>query len=122
MDSLTRTTFLTAAALLLGAATHVPATDTYFGTKVMDTYRWLENPADPDVRAWSAAQDQAARSWLDAKPVRQRIADRLTSLLSQTSPSYSDVFQAGGHIFATYAQPPKQQTMIAELGLDAPAY
>ena len=37
----------------------------YFGEKVTDDYRWLENWDDPDVQKWSEAQN--AR---DGKPAR----------------------------------------------------
>jgi prolyl oligopeptidase len=95
------------------------ATDTYWGVTVKDPYRWLENGADPNVHAWSVAQDARARSYLDALPVRRQIHDRLMSLLSRNSPSYAGLYPAGGKIFATYTQPPKQQPMIAILGPDA---
>src|SRR5438874_11251139 len=32
-----------------------PVTDEYFGIKVVDPYRWLENWDDPEVRAWTDA-------------------------------------------------------------------
>jgi prolyl oligopeptidase len=121
---------LSALALLCGAATAATlppppptptgdATDTYFGVTVKDPYRWLENTADPKVHAWSVAQDARTRAYLDALPVRKQIHDRLMQLLSATSPSYVGLYPAGGKIFATYVQPPKQQPMIAVLGPDA---
>jgi prolyl oligopeptidase len=71
------------------------------------------------VHAWSVAQDARTRAVLDALPVRQRIHDRLMALLSKTSPAYFGLYPAGGRIFATYSQPPKQQPMVAVLGPDA---
>jgi hypothetical protein len=32
-----------------------PVKDTYHGVTVVDPYRWLENGADPEVRAWTRA-------------------------------------------------------------------
>jgi len=121
---------LTALALLCGAATAASlppppatpagdATDTYFGVTVKDPYRWLENTADPAVHTWSVAQDARTRAYLDGLPVRKQIHDRLMQLLSATSPSFVGLYPAGGKIFATYVQPPKQQPMIAVLGPDA---
>jgi prolyl oligopeptidase len=43
-----------------------PVTDTYHGVKITDNYRWLEKDADPEVKAWSAAQNRYARAFLDA--------------------------------------------------------
>jgi prolyl oligopeptidase len=94
-------------------------TNTYFGVTVKDPYRWLENSADPNVHAWSVAQDTRTRGYLDALPVRATIHERLMGLLSKTSPSFHGLYPAGGMIFATYTQPPKQQPMIAVLGPDA---
>jgi prolyl oligopeptidase len=94
-------------------------TDTYFDVKVPDPYRWLENGADPKVKAWIAAENAHARAYLDALPVRATIHDKLKKLISATSPSYYGLYPAGGKIFAYFNQPPKQQPMIAVLGADA---
>ncbi len=95
------------------------ASDTFFGTKVQDPYRWLENPADPKVQAWSDAEDARARAYLDALPVRAGLHRLVETIMSKTSPAYRGLYPAGGKIFATYNQPPKQQPMVAVLGLDA---
>jgi prolyl oligopeptidase len=110
------------AALALPAPPQTPAgdtTDTYFGVTVKDPYRWLENSADPKVHQWSVAQDARTRTFLDALPQRARIHTRLMQMLSATSPSYAGLVPAGGKLFALYTQPPKQQPMVAEMGLDA---
>ncbi len=53
------------------------------GHQVADPYRWLEDPADPATRAWSAAQDElfaAQRAeWPGADAVRRRLAELLGS-------------------------------------------
>ena len=36
----------------------VDQTDDYFGTKVADPYRWLENNDSPEVAAWVAAENK----------------------------------------------------------------
>jgi prolyl oligopeptidase len=94
-------------------------TDTYHGVKVEDPYRWLENPADPKVRAWSEAQDRRTRKYLDALPERAPIYDRLFKQISATSSSYYGLQAVDGRFFALYSQPPKQQPMIALLANDA---
>jgi prolyl oligopeptidase len=96
-----------------------PFENTYFGTKVIDPYRWLEDANAPGVLAWEQAEDGRAHKLLDALPVRKIIRARLMALTASTSPSYSDLFATQGHLFATLVQPPKQQPMIAMLGLDA---
>ena len=89
--------------------------DTYHGVRVADPYRWLESSEDPKVRAWTAAQDQRTRAYLDGLPCRQPIFDRLLKQASETSSSFSSLYAAGEHVFALYTQPPKQQPMIAIL-------
>src|ERR1700740_354301 len=55
-------------------------TEDYFGTKVTDPYRWLENTSDPEVAAWLKAQNEVTREVLAKIPGRQRLLDRITSL------------------------------------------
>jgi prolyl oligopeptidase len=54
--------------------------DDYFGTKVRDPYRWLEDDNSQETKAWVAAQNQLTFAYLAAIPERQRIARRLTEL------------------------------------------
>ncbi len=96
-----------------------PVEDTYFGIKVTDPYRWLENASDPRTQTWGQAENARTRAFLDRLPIRTKIHARLDALTSGTSPSYHDLYPAGGMVFATFVQPPKQQPMIAVLGRDA---
>ncbi|MGI8310598.1 prolyl oligopeptidase family serine peptidase [Saccharopolyspora hattusasensis] len=57
------------------------------GHQVADPYRWLEDPAEPRTEAWSTAQDELARTWLDALPGREAVAERMRSLLAAGSVS-----------------------------------
>lgn len=47
-------------------------TDDYYGTKVLDPYRWMENDKDPRWMPWLRSQATAARHTLDAIPARER--------------------------------------------------
>ena len=96
-----------------------PVQDHYFGDTVTDPYRWLENGSDPRTLKWEHEEDARARNFLDALPVRAALHERLAALTASTSPSYHDLYAAGGQIFATFVQPPKQQPMVAVLGPDA---
>jgi prolyl oligopeptidase len=55
-------------------------TEDYFGTKVTDPYRWLENTSDKEVIAWMKAQDDLTREALSKLPGRQQLLDRIKSL------------------------------------------
>ena len=92
-----------------------PVFGTLHGVKVADPYRWLEKSADPKVQAWSEAQDQRTRRYLDTIPQRAMISKRLYRDISATSSSYYGFTAAGDHVFANYYQPPKQQSMVAVL-------
>ena len=43
-------------------------TDEYFGTQVIDPYRWLEKTSDPEVAAWMRAQNDYTRAVLAKSP------------------------------------------------------
>jgi prolyl oligopeptidase len=91
-------------------------TDTYHGVRVEDPYRWLENGADPAVRAWTAQQTARTRAKLDALPVRAKLHERLEKYISESSPRYYSVATAGGNVFAKYFDPARQQPSLRILG------
>jgi prolyl oligopeptidase len=98
-----------------------PATDVYHGVKVVDDYRWLEDANDPAVRAWSAAQNRFARSYLDALPARADLYERLKQLRSYPSPRYLSLAYRRDQLFAIKRQPPKEQPFLVTLtSPDAP--
>ena len=51
------------------------------GHEVADPYRWLEDPGSAETEAWSKAQDELFREYLDGRPGRDAVADGLTRLL-----------------------------------------
>jgi prolyl oligopeptidase len=52
-------------------------TDTYFGTKVSDPYRYMEKLDDPEVAGWFKKQDDYTRSVLTAIPGRAALLAKL---------------------------------------------
>ncbi len=65
-----------------------PVSNDYHGTAVEDPYQWLEKDDEPDVKAWSNAQNQRTRQYLDKLPDRAAIERQLTEWYAKTSPSY----------------------------------
>jgi prolyl oligopeptidase len=59
-----------------------PVTDDYFGTQVVDDYRYMEDLDNPEVRAWMKAQADYTRTKLDAIPARQPMLERIHALLN----------------------------------------
>ena len=94
-------------------------TDAYFGIKVADPYRWLENENSPEVIAWNAAQNKYARAYLDSRPQRPRIREQLTKLVKEASPSWQEVSATESRLFAIYNDPQFQQPLLVALNLDA---
>jgi prolyl oligopeptidase len=54
--------------------------DDFFGTKIADPYRWLEDSDAPDTRAWIDAENALTFRYLNQIPERERINTRLTAL------------------------------------------
>jgi prolyl oligopeptidase len=59
----------------------VPVVETLHGEPIADPYRWLEDRDDPEVQAWTAAQNALTARTLGAVPARAAIRERLTTLL-----------------------------------------
>src|SRR5271155_1298668 len=57
-----------------------PVTDTYFGTPVVDPYRWMENLKSPEVQSWMKAQNDYTRDYLSHLPGREALIKRVESL------------------------------------------
>ncbi len=92
-----------------------PVSDEYHGTTVEDPYQWLEKDDDTEVKAWSNAQNQRTRDYLDKLPDRAAIEKQLTEWYAKTSPSYSSLVSRPGILFAMKFQPPKQQPLLVTL-------
>src|SRR6266851_6800525 len=92
-----------------------PVATEYHGLTVEDPYQWLENDDDSQVKAWSAAQNQQTRDYLDKLPDRAAIEKQLTEWYAKTSPSYFSLVSRPGILFAMKFQPPKQQPLLVTL-------
>ena len=56
--------------------------DDYFGTKVADPYRWLENDTSAETAKWVKAQNEVTQDYLSHIPFRNAIKDRLTQIVN----------------------------------------
>lgn len=70
----------------------------FFGTKVTDPYRWLDNTLDPEVAAWLKAQNDYTREALSKIPGRQQLLDRIKSL-DNAGAVVSSLQVWGGRVF-----------------------
>ena len=58
----------------------VDVEDDYFGTKVPDPYRWMEDDTCQQVREWVEQENKVTRDYLDKIPFRKRLYNRLKEL------------------------------------------
>jgi len=71
--------------------------DNYFGTKIADPYRWMEDLNSPELKQWIDAENAVTFKYLDSLPVRDALKSRLTELYNYprvTPPRY-----VGRHYF-----------------------
>src|ERR1044072_3365967 len=71
----------------------VEQVDDYFGTKVYDPYRWLEDETSAETKAWVDEQNRLTFSYLDKIPFREKLKTRLTELYNY--PRISAPFHRG---------------------------
>jgi len=72
-------------------------TDDYFGTKVADPYRWLEDDRAENTQAWVIAQNKVTDTYLDQIPFRDAIKKRLTELWNYEK--YTAPFKEGDYTY-----------------------
>src|SRR5580693_2007072 len=68
--------------------------DDYYGTKVADPYRWLENSDSPETVAWINQENALSSPYLEKLPDREDFQQRLTRLLKFER--YSAPYWEGG--------------------------
>jgi len=71
----------------------VTQTDDYFGTKVDDPYRWLEDDKSEETGNWVAAENAVTQSYLDQIPYRAQFKDAIERVFNY--PKYSAPFRKG---------------------------
>lgn len=54
--------------------------DDFFGTKVSDPYRWLEDDMSAETKAWVIAENEVTNNYLSQIPYRDAIKTKLTDL------------------------------------------
>jgi prolyl oligopeptidase len=93
----------------------VDAVDDYFGQKVKDPYRWLEDGDSPEVQAWTAAQNAVTHRYLEAVPGRDRLEGRIKALLEVglvTAPAVRTVKSGHRRYFHTKREGRENQPIL----------
>jgi prolyl oligopeptidase len=81
--------------------------DTYFGTTVVDPYRWMEAPGSREFATWLQIENAHARRALDALPDRAALLARVQELDHAGSRAW-DAEAWGGKYFYLVAEPGKE--------------
>ncbi|HTG65554.1 MAG TPA: prolyl oligopeptidase family serine peptidase [Flavobacterium sp.] len=75
------TSFAQTSKAILYPETRKDATvDDYFGTKVKDPYRWLEDDRSAETAAWVKAENKVTNAYLNQIPFRNQLKERLEKL------------------------------------------
>ena len=98
----------------------VDTIDTYFGHKIADPYRWLENDTSAETAEWVVAQNKITTEYLSAIPFREKIRERLTKMWNY--PRYTVPFKKGPYYFYSKNDGLQNQSVLyIRKGLDGTA-
>ena len=75
----------------------IPVVDTYFGTKVTDNYRWLEDDRSAETEAWVKAENTVTFNYLSKIPYRGQLKKRLSELWNYEK--LGTPFKEGGYTY-----------------------
>jgi len=88
----------------------VEQVDDYFGTKVHDPYRWMEDVDSAEVRRWVDAENALTQSWLSQVPGREAMHARLMELTNFER--YTPPVRKGTRYFYTHNEGLQNQNVI----------
>ena len=95
----------------------VEQVDTFFGVKVEDPYRWLEEETSPETAAWVEAENKVTFAYLEKIPYREALKSRLSKLYNYAK--YSAPFRKGqNYIFSKNDGLQNQSVLYIQKGLD----
>ena len=96
----------------------VDQVDDYFGAKVPDPYRWLEDDRSAETGEWVKAQNAVTFGYLEKIPFREKLKNRLLEIYNY--PRYSAPFRVGEYYFFGKNDGLQNQSVIyVQKGLEA---
>ena len=75
----------------------VEQVDDYFGTRVADPYRWLEDDNSEETKKWVEEQNKVTFAYLEKIPYREKIRQRLKDIYNY--PRMGQPIRAGEYYF-----------------------
>jgi prolyl oligopeptidase len=84
--------------------------DNYFGTRVADPYRWMEDLNSPELKKWVEAENAVTFKYLDELPMRDALKKRITELWNY--PKVSAPYYRGRHWFYSRNSGLQRQSVV----------
>lgn len=78
-----------------------PVVDDYFGTKITDSYRWLEDLNSTEVQKWFKDESDFTNSVIKKIPGRDALFNRMKEIQALGGDSYVSIKQAGNNYYYT---------------------
>jgi prolyl oligopeptidase len=97
----------------------VDVADDYFGTRVPDPYRWMEDLNAPDVAKWVEAQNAATFKYLDTLPMREGLRKRITELWNYARVS-APYYKGGRWFYSRNSGLQRQAVVFTRTSLTSP--
>ena len=98
----------------------VPVSDDYFGTKIPDGYRWLEDAKSTETRAFIDAQNAYTARYLKQARIKSQILDDL-DVLENVSEAGAPIERAGSYFFRKRLAGEQQFSIYVRHGWASPA-
>ena len=102
-------TTVASAQLTYPATKKIDHVDDYFGTKVNDPYRWLENDTSREVRDWEHTEQNFTEDYLSKIPFRAAVKQRLKDVANYDR--YTSGFKIGDYVFFTKSDGVQNQSV-----------
>jgi len=83
-----------------------PITNNYFGTEVIDPYRWMEDASCPDFQSWVKLQGDYARAKLKGLAIRKELLAELWPLDASLNTYPGGLRPIGDRLFYMRTPPP----------------
>jgi prolyl oligopeptidase len=93
--------------------------DDYFGTKVADPYRWMENLDSKKVADWVSAENKLTFDYLAKLPLREHFQKRITELWNYPKVSIPRL-EGGRYFYANNSGLQRQGPVYMRAGLSGP--
>jgi len=87
-----------------------PVTDDYFGTRITDSYRWLEDAKSPQTREFIDAQNAYTTRYMKLARIRSQVLDDLDGL--EHVPRWSLPMQRAGNLYFMRRMSDEEQASI----------